>query len=76
MLVVQAQPQQQRADRVFHFYHPETTFLKKTIQLPLSEGPPSRSLSLSQLCDPLLVNTRRVQYEVGSAFIGGGVCLL
>ncbi len=27
------EPRPQRADRVFHFYHPERTFLKKTITL-------------------------------------------
>ena len=32
------EPQQQRVDQVFHFYHPEGTFMKKALQVPLRKG--------------------------------------
>ncbi len=33
IIEVHVKPQPQRVDRIFHFYHPERTFLKKVIDV-------------------------------------------
>lgn len=56
VLLVQIQFEQQRVDRVFHFYHPEVTFISKAIELPTSvlrdaSKPYTRCSNTDALCE-------------------------